>query len=493
MFKSLYSKLAAVLTILFILVGLFFVGVTIFSTEMYQQEVNQRLNNKLAEQIVSQRLLIKENRINKEALEEIFHMLMVINPNIEVYLLNPEGKILAYSAPPSKVQRQRVNVEPIQRLLDDTVTIPFVGDDPRNPEGKKVFTAARIPQHGNLEGYLYVILGGEAYDNVVQKLKGSYILQLSGWMIAASLFFALISGLILFALLTKRLKRLARVVGEYNVDDALLPTHLPAKAADAKGDEINQLTLTFKKMSERIRDQMEKLRKSDAMRSELITNVSHDLRTPLSTLQGYLETLLLKENSLLKEEKRDYLETAIRHCKRLDHLVSELLELAKLESHEITLHSESFNLIELVHDVIQKYHLKAKEKGIRLITPSTKGLPFVTGDIGLIERVMENLLENAIYYTPRGGSVALMLNPQKESISFQITDTGQGIPAKDLPNIFERFSRLDKSRTGESNHSGLGLAITKKILELHNSVITVDSVLGTGTTFTFQLPLHRPA
>ena len=152
MFKSLYSKLAAVLTGLFCLVGLAIIVVTIFSTDMYQQEVNQRLNNKLADHIVAERLLMQDNRVNQEALQDIFHMLMVINPSIEVYLLDTEGAILAFSAAPDKVKRKRVELEPVRRLLEGQATIPVLGDDPRSPGGQKVFTAARIPRQGRLQG-----------------------------------------------------------------------------------------------------------------------------------------------------------------------------------------------------------------------------------------------------------------------------------------------------------------------------------------------------
>jgi two-component system OmpR family sensor kinase len=131
MFRSLYSKLAAVLAGLFFVVGLSFVAVTVFSTGMYQQEVNQKLNARLAQQIVAEKILLKENRVNEEALEEIFHMLMVINPSIEVYLLDSEGTILAFSAPRGKVKRKRVDLGPIKRWLEGDMTIPLVGDDPR--------------------------------------------------------------------------------------------------------------------------------------------------------------------------------------------------------------------------------------------------------------------------------------------------------------------------------------------------------------------------
>jgi signal transduction histidine kinase len=493
MFRSLYSKLAAVLTGLFCLVGLSFVVLTMFSTEMYQQEVNQKLNGELAEHIVKEKLLMQDRHINQDALKEVFHMLMVINPSIEVYLLDPEGNILAFSAVPGKVKRTRVSLGPIEKWFEANKTIPVFGDDPRDPEGEKVFTAARIPENGKLQGYLYVILGGEIYDNVVQKLKGSYILKLSAWMIFASLLFALITGLLLFASLTGRLKRLANVMDTYKKGETLNQTDLPVKRENNSADEIDRLGATFKQMAERIDTQIEELKNADASRRELIANISHDIRTPLATLQGYIETLLLKENSLTDTERRDYLETAITHCERLSRLVHKLLELAKLDSYELSAVHEPFNLSELAQDVVQKFQLTAREKKINISIKIEDEIPFVNADIGLIERVLENLLENAVRYTPEGGSICIALTPKNEDIAVQISDTGCGIPEEELPRIFNRFYQLDRSRKGESGHSGLGLSITKRILELHDRTIEVSSSLNSGTTFTFKLPADIPA
>jgi len=493
MFKSLYSKLAAVLTGLFCLVGLAIIIVTLFSTEMYQQEVNQRLNRQLAEQIVSENLLMEENRVNQKALADIFHMLMVINPSIEVYLLDPQGAILAFSADPGKVKRTRVDLKPLIDMLQKDVTIPVRGDDPRDLKGKKVFTVARIPQQGRLQGYLYVILGGETYDSVVQKIKTSYILQLSAWMIFASLLFALIAGLVLFASLTARLKRLAKAMDAFRSGSVDRPIKLRLAGRKHGDDDIDRLGLAFREMAARIEEQMQQLQREDAMRRELIANVSHDLRTPLATLQGYIETLLLKEDDLGPQERQKYLKTAIKHCKRLSKLVGELLELAKLESYDIRIAREPFNLSELVQDVVQKFQLMASGKQIALSTSCAQNLPFVNADIGMIERVLENLIENAIHNTPPGGSIRLVITPQQDNVAVQVSDTGSGIPNEDLPHIFNRFYQLDKSRKSELGHSGLGLAITKKILELHDRTIEVASALGSGTTFSFRLPVKSPA
>jgi signal transduction histidine kinase len=356
-----------------------------------------------------------------------------------------------------------------------------------------VFAAARIIEQDKLQGYLYVILGGETYDSVVQKLKASYILQLSTWVIIASLLFALIAGLVLFASLTGRLKRLANAMDAFRSGAGHQPIEFPSRKPGRTADEIDRLGSTFTEMAARIEDQMAQLQRSDALRRELIANVSHDLRTPLTTLQGYIETLFLKEESLSKEDRRSYLETAIKHCERLNKLVSELLELAKLDSYDISAQREPFNLSELVQDVIQKFQLKANEKQISISTKCEKNLPFVNADIGLIERVLENLIENAIHHTPAGGSIRLALAPEAEDIAVQISDTGRGIPEEKLDHIFDRYYQLNTRHKSAPGHSGLGLSITKKILELHDRSINVASVPGSGTTFTFQLPRNSSA
>ena len=417
---------------------------------------------------------------------------MVINPSIEIYLLDPAGNILAYSAPENRIKRQTVDLRPIKKWLAGSTQPPLLGDDPRSLTAQKTFSVARIPAQGKPEGYLYVILGGEAYDSVIQKIKGSYILQLSAWIVFATICFALIAGLLLFALLTGRLKRLVRVMETFRKEGAVDKIDV-AVTKRGRMDEIDRLALTFKEMAARIENQMNKLQQSDSQRRQLVANVSHDLRTPLATLQGYIETLLIKDRDLSRAERKNYLETAIRHCERLNKLVNELLELAKLESLETRPGCEPFNLGELVYDVVQKFKLKAAEKGIELSARVAPELPFVSADIGMIERVLENLIENAVNYTPGGGRVDLDLSPEQAEVLIKVTDTGRGIPEEELPYIFNRFYQLDRSRNNTPGHSGLGLAIAKKILELHDRSIGVKSVPTAGTTFSFRLPAVRTA
>ena len=499
MFTTLYGKLATVLIGLFCLLGAGVIVSSLYTTKLYFQEVNQKLNQTLAERIVSETILMQDGQVNEEAVKEIFHRLMVINPSIEVYLLDATGTILNYSAPPSKVKRQRIALDPLERFVSGTEDFPILGDDPRDHHRRKIFSAFPIEAlNGSVEGYLYVILGGEEFDSVAEMLAGSYILRVSTWAVMATVLFALVTGLVTLRLLTRRLRTLALAMETFKQSDfseqsALASQSHSQPVRTQRRDEIDELGNIFADMADRIYHQIQQLKQTDQLRRELIANVSHDLRTPLTSLQGYLETLNLKEGRLSAEEQRAYLGIAMAHSEQLRKLIAELFELTKLNSQETRPHLEPFALSELVQDVVQKLTLVAERKQVQLVAHSPADLPFVSGDIGLIERVLENLIENALRYTQQGGTVTVSLTHGNGTIMTQIVDTGCGIPPEELPHIFDRYYRVGKNQHDRSIGAGLGLAITKRILELHGSSIEVQSVVNKGTTFSFHLSVVQPS
>jgi signal transduction histidine kinase len=229
---------------------------------------------------------------------------------------------------------------------------------------------------------------------------------------------------------------------------------------------------------------------TDALRRELVANVSHDLRTPLASLRGYLQTLQMKEGLLSSEEQRRYVEIASKNTEKLVRLVDELFELAKLESREIVACLEPFNLAELAQDVLQKFELLAEQKRVRLGCQYRDDLPFVMADIGLIERVLQNLLDNALRHTPEGGAVTIDLSPGSRHIVVRVTDTGSGVPEDAMPHIFDRHFRVGADDGMAGHGAGLGLAIVRRIVELHGSSIEATSAPGAGSTFSFPLPIH---
>lgn len=500
MTKTLYAKLAFVLLGLLSVIAFLYLVLTYYSTGMYLKEVNQRLHKDLSRNLVAENILMIDGEINRDALKGIFHNLMVINPGIEVYLLDPRGKILAYSAPPGKIKRERVSLEPVHAFLEDTGKFPILGDDPRDLSREKIFSAYPIGMEGSgsPQGFLYIILGGEEYESVMGMLKNSYIMRLSTWAVAGLLLFGLFAGLLVFRLLTKRLRGLALEIDTFKESDFTFPgdkRKAPAwphaSGGVSGGDEIDRLGRAFYGMSERIAEQVKRLKETDNLRRELVANVSHDLRTPLASMQGYIETLIMKEGRLTVEERRRYLETVAKHSKRLGKLVTELFELSKLNSRETEPNREPFLLAELVQDVSQKFRFVAEKKKIELKTEFSGETSFVYADIGLIERVLENLIDNALRFTPEGGSITVRLMPARDSIEVQVEDTGKGIPDEELPYIFDRFYRVNKSRDDDGAGTGLGLAIARRIVELHGSTIEVESKINRGSIFRFSLPAHK--
>lgn len=224
------------------------------------------------------------------------------------------------------------------------------------------------------------------------------------------------------------------------------------------------------------------------LRRDLIANVSHDLRTPLVSIRGYLEVLSTRGEALDAMQRRNYLDTAVRQSEHLGTLIDELFELAKLDFKGVTLQREPFHLGELASDVRQKFQLIAEGRRVALELMVDAALPLVHADIGLMERVFDNLIGNALKYTPEGGQVEVSLTARDQLVWVRVSDSGVGIASTDLPFIFDRFYRAagERSRTGGA---GLGLAITKRILDLHDARIEVLNQ-DRGICFRFCLPVH---
>ena len=293
-----------------------------------------------------------------------------------------------------------------------------------------------------LAGYLYVVLGGEKYDSVAGMVSESLIVRLSLFAGGLGLMAALAAGMLSFAWLTRRLRRLTQAVDRFRDDGFESPMKLAGWRRG--GDEIDRLGVTVEEMSQRIADQIEQLRQADAARRDMVANISHDLRTPLASLQGYLETLLMKEDSFSAEEKRKYIDLAARQGDRLSRLVTELFELTMLDSTGTRLNFEPFSLPELVQDVTQKFQPQAERRNMALELDMPASAPFVRADIGLIERVLENLIENAIKYTPEGGKISLSSSPAPTALR-----RGSPTPAPAFPRPTATAS--SSASTGSKN------------------------------------------
>ncbi len=453
---------------------------------MYQQEVSQQLNRDLAMYIVSEHVLIENGSVRHDNLETLFHTAMIINPSLELYLLDEQGTVIAHSMPVEKIQQKHVSLKPIKAFLSGTKQGLIMGDDPSNTSRSKSFSVAAIDFNDKRQGYIYAILGSEKVDHISEILQRSLILKWSVSSVLAALLFAFIAALVLFFFLMKKLRVLNISMQQFK-DSEFQNTIIPCPNKKLAGDEIDSMTLAFQDMAQHIHSQMTQLQETDSLRRELVANVSHDLRTPLASLSGYIETLLLKSETLSKLEKQTYLKIAYENSRRLSTLVEELFELAKLDANEIQPQQELFSLAELAYDVSHKFDLRANQQQISLDVYVDKTIPYVSADVGMIERVLDNLIDNSFKHTPKGGRIHLQLSSMKNAVKIAVSDTGYGINEKEIPYIFKRFYKKSGAQTG----LGIGLAIASRIVELHGSSLSVDSVLHQGTTFQFSLPVSH--
>jgi signal transduction histidine kinase len=489
MFNSLYLKLVLVLFFLFVLIGGVFLTVAMYTAPMYQQEVNQQLNHDLARYIVNEHVLIEDGEVQQDNLAELFHNVMIINPSLELYLLDPQGQVVAHSMAPDKVKRKQVSLGPINTFLNTDTQGLIVGDDPGDETGLNSFTVAPIDYKSKRQGYIYAILGGEKISNITDVLQRSLIMKWSTSAILSALAFAFIAGLLLFFFLMRKLRVLSFAMQEFK-DSNLSQDEAISSSAGKPLDEIESMTSTFQEMALRIDSQMKHLQEVELQRRELVANVSHDLRTPLASLSGFLQTLQLKSSDLSETEKQNYLKIACDNAQRLTILVEELFELAKLDANEIQPQQEQFSLAELAFDISHQFYLRAREKNIDFEVVADKTVPEVSADVGMIERVLENLIDNSFKHTPEQGRIRLHLSALHGNVEISVSDTGCGIAEDELPHVLKRFYRkIDKQdNSGAQSGLGLGLAIASRIVEMHGSQLIVRSEVNQGTVFSFALP-----
>ncbi len=452
---------------------------------MYFEETRQKLDLNIASHIAADNECFKGDSVNTQTLRNVFHNVMVINPSIEVYLLDTTGKILTYYAPNQVVKLSSVPLDPVKKFIASESETFLMGTDPKNPEKMKPFSASRVTENNKFKGYIYVILGGQEYENAAQLVFGSYIIRLGVRSMIIALITAAIIGFLAIGIITWNIRRIVKVIQDFRNGNTT------ARIAMTNKGELKLFADSFNEMADTIVNNINEIKTMDENRRTLVANVSHDLRTPLSIIRGYVETILLKDSRLSYDERKNYLEIIMKSTDRLLNLVEELFELSRLESKETIPNKEEFSLGELLQDIQQKNTVPANEKNINLLLEAAEDLPRINADIGMMEKVFQNLIDNAIKFTPSGGEVKIILKRKyAHSLLAIISDTGIGIKEEDIPNIFDRYYQAKKISTGKNTGAGLGLSIVKRILELHKFEIKVKSEPSKGSSFLISIPVN---
>ena len=487
LFNSLFFRISFVFLLILLLISAVYIYISVNTAEMYYQETRQKLDLNIASHIANDNKCFKGDSVNTSVLKNVFHNVMVINPSIEVYLLDTNGTILTYYAPNSQVKINEVPLGPVKKFISSSEESFIIGIDPKSPGKMKAFSAAQVTEDGKFMGYIYVILGGQEYDNASQLVFGSYILRLGIRAMIIALFAAALIGFIAIGIIVRNLKRIIAVIRDFQKGNLNARIELKSKG------ELKEFADSFNDMADTIVSNINEIKRMDDLRRVLVANVSHDLRTPLSIIRGYVETIILKDPHLNPQERKDYLETILKNTDRLLNLVEELFELSKLETKEIEPHKEEFSLAELLQDIYQKNLVIAKKKEINFLLDVAENLPFINADIGMIEKVFQNLIDNAFKFTPPRGEVKIAFKRKYAHVLFvNISDNGWGMSIEEIPFIFDRYYQVKRISYDKYLGSGLGLSIVKRILDIHNFDVTVKSEPAKGTSFLISIPVSSP-
>jgi len=291
----------------------------------------------------------------------------------------------------------------------------------------------------------------------------------------AAIAIALVVGTLLARSLTRPLRDLKQAAQKMTSGD------LQQQVAVHSRDEIGELGQAFNQMSSQ-------LARSNEMRRQMTADIAHDLRTPLTVIAGYVESM--RDGVLAPTPQR--LETIYAEIERLQRMVEDLRTLTRAEAGELTLNRQDLPVERLLQQAAAAFQHQAEQHGVQLRAQSANNLPALWADETRIMQVLGNLITNALRYTPEGGQVTLSAARDGNWMALQVSDTGSGIAAEDLPKVFDRFYRGDSARSEQGGESGLGLAIARAYVQAHGGEINAVSLPGQGSTFTIRLPLKPP-
>jgi len=477
-----YRRQAIALLLIFLLTAVLFAVVGWFFARQHLNISSQSLYRDLAARIVEENHLLYADgaMVDPTAVKYTFDRYMSLNPALEIYQLDSDGNIVAFSAEKDVVKKQNVNMEPIVALIENQRPLPILGEDPRGSDRKKIFSATQLSDDHPELGYLYVILRGEAVDTIERTVGDTDLKQRLLLTMLLSLCGGLFTALLVFRWLGRPLESLTEKVAS---KVPLLQLHSSTDVSP--GDEIETLESTFLSMSNRIRSQTREIHRQDHMRRRFIADISHDLRTPLAIVKSILESLQLRFSKLNEIERLDHIETARRQADLLSGLVTDLFQLARLENPTAPIVLESIHIGDLIQDVVHKHQLVCADSKIELVASVESDIPFILGHTELIERLLDNLITNAVQHIGAGGRIDVGLYRKKRAVCVSVADTGSGIEHVDRDRIFDPgYSGPSVAKQG----TGLGLAIAKRIALLHKGDLALAPSIK-GARFELVLPL----
>ncbi len=492
-FRSLPNRFVIKLSISFLIIilviGVIYSSVTFFLLDKFYSETTQRLNVNLANHLIEEKFknaspFLEDGAVNTQLFDDVMHDMMAVNRAIEVYLLDAQGNVLHSVVLDHSDNVQsiaKVDLDPIHKFINNTNEY-VLGDDPKRDLEKKIFSAALFESNGK-KGYIYILLASDNFEKISDSLFSSYFSKLSITTILITTLLSIIVGTISIFLISKSLLIVIHYVNKFKEGD------LNSRIPEASASSLLVLATTFNEMADTIAFNIEEIKSINNFKKELIANISHDLRTPLTIIRGYAETLNEEGITITEENRQEFLKVIENSTLTLSNLVNQLNEYSNLDVKQLQLNRSLFNVKELVYEIVNRYFILANRKKINIIIENKLSKnQYVYADKVLIDRVIQNILDNALKFTPLNGGITFTLENKASITIIRIKDSGYGIDYLEHNSIFERWY-TSKKVINNNKGLGLGLAIAKKIIELHDADIIIHSEgVNKGSEFTFSLP-----
>jgi len=498
---SVRLKLALTIFATGLLTALLVIATVVYAFQRFENETAYRRGMGFLSRVVSMYDNIFDmHEKDAVAFQAWLRALVLFEPDTELYLLDASGSVLAKTGPTPLKPGTRVALAPVRESIEQKDASYVMGDDPERMDAGAVVVAKPVrrteARGGTADaGYLYLVLHTQQLPaDRWDVLRSSFARPALGAVLAVVALTTLLAALIIAAV-TKPLRRLTEAVSTLSQGGlaeglAVAPSSpLPAPTKD----EFGRLTSAFEMLLDICRRQWNALRRTDHFRREGVSNLSHDLRSPLTATVACLETLEGRwAGEPARAEDRRLVEIALRNTRNAAGMVQSLGDLAKLDEPEFGLRTEAVDAGELLDDIAVRFAERAARQGVslRAATPSGDAVPRAELDVELFERAVANLVDNALKFCPPGSSVTLAAAARDGRVEVSVADDGPGIPAADLPHLFDRFyqSRSTVAPATAEGGRGLGLAIVKRIAELHGGDAAVESTLGRGTRVVITMP-----
>ena len=485
---NLFKRIIILIFTLITVLSLLFIVITYLTTKEFYQSSTQLTDKDVAAHIAEFASPFEDKGINKKVADSVFYNAMVLNPSIEVYFLDTTGKIMYYQSPDSTIKLWMIPLDNVIKHIQSNGEDYIKGPDPKDPSQQKVFSAAEVINDGKKLGYIYVILGGNAYNTASNMLFGSHVMSLAIIAFGVIIFLSVVLSFWYVNRLQRNFKKIIAVLNEYMKGDFNVRFKLNAK------DEFAPITDSFNKMATLLSFNIDKLKQTEQERKNFIATISHDLRTPLSVAKGYTETALtrLSTGEINKPEIDAFMQLVHKKLQQIEIMVHDLFELSRMESVHFTPNKEPFIFSEIFNEMYNVYKKRAAEKNIQLSCDGCEDMSWINADIRMIERVIQNLFDNAVKYTPEGGSIHTKLEKQAGLLTLTFTNNGTSLSDELINWINITAQQTNDPIIIKPANAGLGLLIVKKVLELHDYSFHVVTSGNNIISFSIEMKTTNP-